>query len=154
MREIDDQTTPPPWVCEHPRDMSRSPGPSPSIIRAGNRYPLAHCYGNNFADGDFIVFARNHWSALIAAVNWKEEALPLFHRYSELAMSFEGKLGSSTVDNLERGVAKLREQATRVSELEVNNERLRKLLFRVVSHCNDETIMGMEMITDIRAEIG
>lgn len=32
--------------------------------------------------------------------------------------------------------------------------RLKKLLFRAVSHCDEDTILGKELVADIRVEVG
>lgn len=53
---------------------------------------------------------------------------------------------------------KLKEQigtlAASASELEEKIERLRSLLFRAASNCDDETLAGGKLVADIRAEIG
>lgn len=49
---------------------------------------------------------------LIRLREWKESAMTLLSRYDSIADTFGGKLGSSKIDNLERGVARLRKAAT------------------------------------------
>lgn len=56
-------------------------------------------------------------SSLAAKVDrqraWKESAMTLLTRYDNLAETFDGKLGSSKVTNLENGVAALRVEVDR-----------------------------------------
>lgn len=67
--------------------------------------------------------AKGHWFELDSLFNerdellsevaglrdWKESAMNLLHDYDAIAEPFGGKLGSSKIQNLERGVAQLRE---------------------------------------------
>jgi hypothetical protein len=53
-----------PWAWEHPPNRSREPQPAPSII-SGGAYTPAHCYGDNFADAEFIAVARTALPAWI-----------------------------------------------------------------------------------------
>lgn len=55
-----------PWVCSHPFRMSREPAPNPSIVECDHPIgSVAHCYGSNFTDADFIAAAREGWPETI-----------------------------------------------------------------------------------------
>lgn len=60
-----DAATPGPWTCEHPYNKKRWPSPNPSVVKAQDGVSTAHCYGDNFADGDFIAAARTGWPETI-----------------------------------------------------------------------------------------
>jgi hypothetical protein len=63
--------SPGPWKCKHPADMTRasSSGAIPSIVYPNSEgYPLAHCYGGNFGDTDFITAAWDDVRRLVAEV--------------------------------------------------------------------------------------
>lgn len=58
---------------------------------------------------------------------WKESALTLLNRYSHIAESFPGKLGSCMVENLERGIAELQSQLEKFEDnLAAAKEELRR----------------------------
>lgn len=86
----------------------------------------------------FIAESKTNIDALCQTVRvlrqWKAEALPLLTRYDNLAETFGGKLGSSKVNNLERGVTALREQLAQVekerNDLRNENRQLRQRIPR------------------------
>lgn len=66
------------------------------------------------ADEEVIRWLTKQIDALCATVralrDWKESASALLLRYDNLAETFSGEIASSKVENLEQGVAALREQ--------------------------------------------
>jgi hypothetical protein len=63
--ELCGKATPGPWRCRHPLNRSRVPAPAPSLVYGPGISTPAHCYGDNFADGDFIAAARAGWPAAV-----------------------------------------------------------------------------------------
>lgn len=52
--------------------------------------------------------AATDFEQLARLREWKESAMTLLARYDSIAETFGGRLGSSKIDNLERGVSQLR----------------------------------------------
>ena len=63
--------------------------------------------------GKFLgPISPSDFEQLLRLRDWKESAMTLLPRYDGIAETFGGKLGSSKIDNLERGVKRLRKAVT------------------------------------------
>lgn len=66
-----------------------------------------------FVDSEFLgPISPSDFEQLVRLRDWKESAMKLLSRYDSIAETFGGKLGSLKVDNLERGVERLRKAAS------------------------------------------